>query len=272
MLRLGLIVCLALIGGCKSAEELAGSGPVNFSPFVAWQYDSYVNQVNPYENVGFAVTADGEGAYWFNCPRAHYRCYVTSGDDVVEQCERGYGQKCYLFADGQDIVWKDLSGWDPEEIAAQAKQYKSEILASLGEDPSAPEWQSSQERQQSYLDRVAESLADDFRYRGYLKAAGHKAIVMRVVRENGRTVVKFGYAYGRDHIEDAMEIALEQCWGRTHSYAYRACDLFDVNGVRVEPVHPDYVSEDLIATWMEAHPPEGVVNEPGSGEGSTWLK
>ncbi len=261
-MRLSIIVTTMLLAlaGCKSAEELAGSGPISFSPAVAFHYEKYA-RTDLDQVIAFAVTEDGKGAYGATCYRPAFRCYVNSAREVVEQCERAYGKPCFIFADQHKIIWKNIEGWNAEDNTATALSFRRDLIESNGGDPDDPKWRTRDQRKAEYLERLMASLSKSPEYREYQKTDFHKAIVLR----NSYREIEFGFAFGQESVEAAIEKALDLCWNHSHSYDYRSCELLDVNGQTAWPLHPDFVTDEMTAEWTSNASPKSDDSLTGDG-------
>jgi len=50
---------------------------------------------------------DGSAAYHSFCPAGTGMCqFELVGLDAITECEKDTGQKCFVFAEGDQIVWK----------------------------------------------------------------------------------------------------------------------------------------------------------------------
>ena len=95
------LFALSAVSACVSSSEYYGKGPVTLSPRVQAHFDEYLTK-----NPGvFLITQDGTGVYYRYCPDVG-NCRTESLNVGLYNCEKGYGEKCYVYAVGKDIVWK----------------------------------------------------------------------------------------------------------------------------------------------------------------------
>ena len=98
-----LIICLVALAGCKSPEELAGTGALVLSPNVKAFIDKYDGH-----DAAIAVSYQGDFAYIWGCPVAGAGNCEQLGVDaetVVRSCEERVS-KCGLYRYGDFVLWR----------------------------------------------------------------------------------------------------------------------------------------------------------------------
>lgn len=106
VLRLsGLFLATILIASCQTTEDLAGSGPIQFTPQVQQCFDAYLEKDTSY---AFAVAVDGASScgYVF-CKEA--QCGISNDRRwrAIEVCEKSSGGvPCKIYAIRESVVWK----------------------------------------------------------------------------------------------------------------------------------------------------------------------
>ena len=68
----------------------------------------------------FLVTEDGQGSSSWYCPYA--QCAPTGASNERGKCERRYGKKCFVFALGYSVKWKNNF---TKEAKAKEKRFRS---------------------------------------------------------------------------------------------------------------------------------------------------
>lgn len=102
---IGIVGLTVLISGCQSVNDFIGTGPVTLSPAVSKHYEStYLKEAGPQY---YVVSADGTNATYTYCSVGTGICqFGVVVLDAISSCEKRSGQKCYIFAEGDEVVWK----------------------------------------------------------------------------------------------------------------------------------------------------------------------
>jgi len=100
ILVLGLLWCNT--GGAANTKP--GSGELKLSENVVRNFYNHINYKigKPYI---FLVTADGKNSSAWYC--AHPQCTPSGAFEEASKCERYHGKKCYVFALGNSVKWKN---------------------------------------------------------------------------------------------------------------------------------------------------------------------
>ncbi|NJO36633.1 MAG: hypothetical protein HC871_02190 [Rhizobiales bacterium] len=92
----------SLAGGCLPPDPNIGTGPVALSPNVQANYQDYLETRSPGY---FAITQDGSGSFYNYCSAG--RCYKTSSNSVIHECEKiNPGKSCKVYASKGQVVWQ----------------------------------------------------------------------------------------------------------------------------------------------------------------------
>lgn len=67
-------------------------------------YQQYLRAIGSTRAGSFAITTDGQGAYYVWCPSNHCVAGMTYRHDAIQSCEREYGTDCVGFADRDEIL------------------------------------------------------------------------------------------------------------------------------------------------------------------------
>lgn len=100
-----ITVLAVLISGCKTVDDYIGTGPITLSRELQHHFTTrYLTLPGP---AYYVIPADGSGAYTSYCPSGAGTCHFDVVVlDSIRQCEKDKGQKCYILAEGERIVWK----------------------------------------------------------------------------------------------------------------------------------------------------------------------
>jgi len=99
MTRVIALVALATLGGCAGASNV-GQGPIKLSPQLEAAFQRYLAQPGP---GAFAVSRTGRAGGGTACGEAS--CRGNEMQIALEGCRR-YGEPCYLYAVGRNVVWR----------------------------------------------------------------------------------------------------------------------------------------------------------------------
>lgn len=102
---LSIFVLALVVSGCQTVDDFIGTGPINISNAVANHYQNkYLKRVGPQY---YVVTADGTDASYTYCAEGTGGCqFGVVVLDAITSCEKRSGQKCFIFAEGDEVVWK----------------------------------------------------------------------------------------------------------------------------------------------------------------------
>ena len=95
-----ILICGLLLGGCKTADDFIGSGPITIAPNIQKFVNEYIT--NPESTI--AVREDGNYAYVSYCPM-NVGCLGGHFTEVIDGCE-SYGGKCWIYGLEGYVVWK----------------------------------------------------------------------------------------------------------------------------------------------------------------------
>lgn len=122
-----------LLAACQTTDDFVGSGPITLSPAIADHFQNkYLTGAGP---AHYVIPSDGvSGAYYSYCPSGPGTCqFDLAVIDSINHCERDTGQKCYVFAEGEEVVWKGPVKFYDGTLARRAwKDFKSRNLQSSG--------------------------------------------------------------------------------------------------------------------------------------------
>jgi S1-C subfamily serine protease len=98
-----------LIVSCKTTNMDMGQGPISLSKNVIDLYNNrYKKEKNPWM---FFVNKNGTHASYLQCPEH------TCSDEYyhgITLCEKGSGEKCYIFDEWNSIVWNGPITWNKD--------------------------------------------------------------------------------------------------------------------------------------------------------------
>ncbi len=100
-----MFAALIVLVGCQTVEDFYGSGPITLSTSLENHFKTkYLTGPGP---AFYVIPLDGTAAYHSFCPAGTGMCqFDVTGLHAITDCERDTGQKCYIFAEGDQIVWK----------------------------------------------------------------------------------------------------------------------------------------------------------------------
>ena len=97
---LGLLWCNT--GGAVNTKP--GSGELKLSENVVRNFYNHINYKTGKPYI-FLVTADGKNSSSWYC--AYTQCTPSGAFEEASKCERYHGKKCYVFALGGSVKWKN---------------------------------------------------------------------------------------------------------------------------------------------------------------------
>lgn len=105
MRGVGFIFALLALLGCKTSEDVIGSGPLVVSDRITKFYrQEYLKKPGPWS---FVISRDGSTANYVYCAEGIGGCQgSTLLFHVLHRCEERAGQPCYLFDEYGHVVWK----------------------------------------------------------------------------------------------------------------------------------------------------------------------
>jgi hypothetical protein len=105
MKKLVMVLAAILLAGCASSagESKAPQGKVTIHNGVWAGYQQYLIAISPNKPGAFAVSVDGNNAFYQICEGIRCRPGISFRTKALQGCER-YGQPCYIFAYRNDIL------------------------------------------------------------------------------------------------------------------------------------------------------------------------
>ncbi|RVU36518.1 hypothetical protein EOI86_15110 [Hwanghaeella grinnelliae] len=102
---------LVACAGTGTTTSESGSGPVVMSTGAYSAYQTYTSKADP---LVFALSQDGEHAYFYFCQSVEKDCdeekYIQT---AIDRCSSRGAERCYVFARRKAIVWRDAGDWKP---------------------------------------------------------------------------------------------------------------------------------------------------------------
>lgn len=144
-----------LISGCQTVDDFVGTGPITLSSAVEDHFKSkYLAGPGP---AYYVIPSDGRNAYYSYCPSGEGTCqFGAVALDAIARCERDTGQKCYVFAEGDQIVWKGPVTF--RDMTSSERAWE-EFKSKTGKDFSALDRLSDDEICQKAIDKRIKTAA-----------------------------------------------------------------------------------------------------------------
>ena len=114
----------------KKVVVEVGQGPIEFNYTVEQAWENYLSLEDP---LFFSVTKDGTGYGAIKCNVSP--CVRAERSTSIDTCQRKTGEKCYLYADGRNIVWKTTQRSKQTKNNAHSVDRKSDNLSVSDFDP-----------------------------------------------------------------------------------------------------------------------------------------
>ena len=94
-----------VLTACQTTRDFYGSGPITLPVELEAHFNNvYLAGPGP---AFYIIPVDGTAAYHSFCPAGTDMCqFELVGLDAITECEKDTGQKCFIFAEGHQIVWK----------------------------------------------------------------------------------------------------------------------------------------------------------------------
>lgn len=103
--RLGFILALLTLVGCKTSEDVIGTGPLVVSERITKFYrEEYLKKPGPWS---FVISRDGRTAHYAYCAEGINGCQgSTLLFRILQLCEERAGAPCYLLDENGYVVWE----------------------------------------------------------------------------------------------------------------------------------------------------------------------